>query len=156
MFTAGTVREKVRINQSNVLCQPASNCILTQCNVDWKQRIGYMLTTSMLQWSFAGEVSIWCYLVSQGVKVDVTKPELFIWLLPALSLPRKLSLIHCAGVNVSEEESCWWWSGMPNMSMFVWTFMYTWHPRLILICSCLQSAGAVNLIYKFIYIYIYI
>lgn len=32
IYTAGTVGEKVRINQSNVLCQPASNCILTKGN----------------------------------------------------------------------------------------------------------------------------
>lgn len=32
MCIAGTVKEKVKINQSNVLCQLASNCILTHCN----------------------------------------------------------------------------------------------------------------------------
>lgn len=32
MSTAGAVAEKVRINQSSTLSQPAVDCILTQCN----------------------------------------------------------------------------------------------------------------------------
>ena len=32
MCTAGTVKEKVKINQSSALYQPASNCILTRSN----------------------------------------------------------------------------------------------------------------------------
>ena len=58
---------KVRINQSSVVRQPASNCILTQCNdlrkpADWMHVDNSNATAGVL----SGGVAKCCYWASQG------------------------------------------------------------------------------------------
>lgn len=98
MCTAGTVNEKVRINQFNVLCQPASNCILTQCNS--LQTSGLDAWWQLKCYSGASLEKCLCAVIWYPLSQSCSSHSF------ALSHPLKLSLSHCAGVNVSKKR-CW-------------------------------------------------
>ena len=87
--------KKVRINQSNVVCQPASNCILTQCNglrkpADWMHVDNFNATVGPLRRSS----HVLLLGISGSLELMLLSPSLFASLLSAIYLILEKTFLH--------------------------------------------------------------